>query len=841
MAGARRRDPRQQLLAAALRQRPYGRRPRHHPEQHGDHDRRRPSATFDFASIFSPGSEIELVTPFPLTPETARWGHTQFGVGRLRPSASVAQAAAELAMVSERLQKTTGGKDGAIVTSLSEALRGKFRAAFLLLTGAVLCVLAIACVNLSNLLLARTNVRRQEFAVSIALGAGRRHLVQQALTESLLLALAGAIVGVPVAVWATRALARLQTFGVPFLQDARVDPTALAVTIGLTTLAGIACGVLPAITLSRGHRSQALHDATHQRSAGRSTAAARNTLVVAEVALACVLLVGAGLLFRSFGALLQVDLGFQPRHAMAWRVDTPRNFASGAEVESYFGGAARRIAALPGVEAVGFSDTLPLAAIARGALARSVCNTPKEIYPDAYPRLVDPHYLRVMHIPLVAGRLFDEDYDPQAPKAVIINQTLAHRLSPDRDPLGRKINVNGESTVIGVVGNVRHATLEDAGGNEMYLDYRQSGDWSGMEVVVRNSLPPQSLVPEVRKALAAYDPTLPNGEFYELDRLIDNAVAPRRLVTQLLGFFSALALTLAALGLYGVLAYSVVQRRQEIGIRMAIGAQRRDVLQLVLTSGLRLVAVGVGLGLAGAFALTRLLQNLLFGVTAHDPLVFASIICHASGNIYSFDLNTFKYNILSPEIAPDISQGGSNGQAYNYLDQQYLYLSGLIDSLYYYSILISGKNGSFIDPSHILNNKVPWCPYEHINVPMGLIYDYNTDSYFGIIPEPEPVDCYVTIARVVRFDPLSGTSDSITTFYNLNTLNEQAVSFDPKNRIYMVPSVYDSFKNGKDTLKDSLVLIDLNNNGFIKKDSLILPVEPSTIWGLRHCFPSAIR
>jgi putative ABC transport system permease protein len=579
--------------------------------------------TFDFASVFSPGSEIELVTPFPLTPETARWGHTLFGVGRLRPDASVAQSGAELALLSERLQKTTDGKDGAIVTSLSEALRGKFRAAFLLLTGAVLCVLAIACVNLSNLLLARTNARRQEFGVRIALGAGRRHLVQQALTESLLLAFAGAIVGVPLAVWATRALARLQTFGVPLLQDARVDPTALAATIGLTTLAGIACGVLPAITLSSGHRSQALHDATHQRSAGRSTATARNTLVVAEVALACVLLVGAGLLFRSFGALLRVDLGFQPRHAMAWRVDTPRNFASGAEVETYFGGAARRVAALPGVETVGFSDTLPLGRNRSWGAGEVGVQYPEGEYPDAYPRLVDPHYLRVMQIPLVAGRFFDEDYDPKAPKAVIINQALAHRLSPDRDPLGLKINVNGGSTVIGVVGNVRHATLEEAGGNEMYLDYRQSGDWSGMEMVVRSGLPSQSLVPEVRKALAAYDPTLPNGEFYELDRLIDNAVASRRLVTQLLGFFSGLALTLAALGLYGVLAYSVVQRRQEIGIRLAIGAQRRDVLELVLTSGLRLVGLGVGLGLAGAFALTRVLQHFLFGVTAHDPVVFA--------------------------------------------------------------------------------------------------------------------------------------------------------------------------------------------------------------------------
>jgi putative ABC transport system permease protein len=578
--------------------------------------------TFDFDSIFSPGSEVELLTPFPLTPETARWGHTLFAIGRLRPGVAPGQAQAELAVISERLWKVLNGKDGALVRPLGSALRGKFRGAFLLLAGAVACVLAIACVNLSNLLLARGNVRRQEFGVRVALGARRRHLVQQTLTESLLLALAGSLVAVPLAMWATRALARLQTFGVPLLQDARVDPAALAVTVALTTLAGIACGVLPALNLSRSGQSQALHDATHQRSAGRSTTAARNTLVVAEVALACVLLVGAGLLFRSFNALLQVNLGFQPQHAMAWRVDTPRRFENGAEVEQYFGGALRRVASLPGVLGVGLSDTLPLGRNRTWGAGAVGVQYPEGQYPLAYPRIVDPHYMQVMQIPLVAGRFFDEDHNPQAEKAVIINESLARELWPGGDPLGRKINVNGESTVVGVVANVRHAALEDAGGNEMYLDYRQTGDWSGMEMVVRSSRPPQSLVPEVRAALSAYDPSLPNGEFYELERLVDNAVGPRRLVTRLLGFFSALALTLASLGLYGVIAYSVTQRRQEIGIRMAVGAQRADVLRLVLSGGLKLVTLGVVLGLAGAFALTRLLQGLLFGVTAHDPLVF---------------------------------------------------------------------------------------------------------------------------------------------------------------------------------------------------------------------------
>ncbi len=586
--------------------------------------------SFDFDALFSPGNEVELITPFPLTPETARWGNTLFGIGRLRPGVTAQQAQAELTVISDQLRETTlknNGKFGAVVRPLGDALRGKFRGAFFVLAGAVACVLAIACVNLSNLLLARINVRRQEFAVRIALGARRRHLIQQALGESLLLAFAGSLVGVPLALWATRALAQMQTFGVPLLQDAAVDPLALAVTIGVTTLAGIACGVLPAVHVSRGQSGQTLQNATHQRTAGRSSSAARNTLVVAEVALACVLLVGAGLLFRSFSALLQVELGFQPQHAMAWRVDAPRSFENRAAANTYFDTMVQRIAVLPGVESVGLSDTLPLGRNRSWGAGAQGIEYPTGQYPNAYPRIVDPHYLQAMKIPLRAGQFFDErDAAASAEKTIIINENLARQLWPDqpgRDPIGQTIALHGGRKIIGVVGNVRHSSLEETGGNEMYLDYHQTGDWQAMEMVVRSSRPAPSLVHEVRAALAAHDPTLPNGQYYELERLIDNAVAPRRLITRLLGFFSTLALTLAALGLYGVIAYSVVQRTQEIGIRMAIGAQRRDVLQLILSGGLKLVALGVVIGLAGAFAFTRVLQTQLFGVTAHDPLTFA--------------------------------------------------------------------------------------------------------------------------------------------------------------------------------------------------------------------------
>ena len=582
--------------------------------------------SFDFASVFAPGTKVDLLTPFPLTPQSASWGNTLFGVARLKPGLTAEQAQSELGVVDTRLRQTTLtniGGFGATVRPLDAVLRGKFRGPFYLLAGAVACVLAIACVNLSNLLLARNNVRRQEFAVRVAIGASPFQLALQTLTESLLLAVAGCLVGIPAAIWATRLMAQLQTFGVPLLDDASVDTVALGVTIGLTLLAGIACGILPAFSLARGNRAQGLQTATHQRTAGRSATRIRDALIVAEVALACMLLVGAGLLLRSFNAVLRVDLGFQPRHAMAWRVDFVTDFKSNAERITYADSLVERVGRLPGVESVGLSDTLPLGRNRSWGAGEFDKQYPPGYYPTAEPRMVNQSYLQTMKIPLVEGRYFDARDSADGPKAVIINEALAKELWPGRSAIGRKIAVNGGSFVVGVVGSVRNSSLETAGSNEMYLTIGQCQDWGAVEMVVRSALPPHTLVPEVRAAIAKFDPALPSGEFYELEHLVDDAVAPRRLITQILGIFSSLALCLSALGLYGVIAYSVGQRTQEIGIRMAVGAQRTDVLRLILSGGLKLIGLGVGLGIIGTLALTRLLQGLLYGISAHDPVSFA--------------------------------------------------------------------------------------------------------------------------------------------------------------------------------------------------------------------------
>jgi len=581
--------------------------------------------SFDFDSVFAPGTEVELLLPFPLVEETARWGNTLFAIGRLKPSATIRQAQAEFEVISRQVASAhpERGGFGARMSSLETSIRGAFRQSLFMLFAAVGCVLLIACVNLSNLLLARANARRKEFAVRVALGATRWHLIRQTLTESLLLAFGGCLIGVPLAFLATAGLSRLRTFSIPLLQSTSVDATVLGFTVAMTGLAGLVCGTLPALQLARGSMQQRLNDAGARGTGGAAAALTRKGLVISEIAVACVLLVGAGLLIQSFGKLLDVNLGFQPKRAVSWRVDPTRSFNSVAEGNRYYDALIERVAAIPGVESAGLSDTLPLGRNRTwGAGAKGVSYPPGE-YPIAFPRIVDHRYLQTMQIPLRAGRYFDARDTGESEKVIVINETMARRLWPDRDAIGQIVNVNGESRVIGVVGDVRHGTLEEASGAEMYLNFRQTGDWNAVELVVRATRPAGSLVPDVRSAMKAFDANLPATEFTTLEQIVDHAVAPRKLITNLLAAFSSLALVLAAIGLYGVIAYSVSQRTREIGVRMAVGAQRGDVLRLVVGEGFKVAAVGVVLGLIAARLAAHVLDSLLFGVAATDPLIFA--------------------------------------------------------------------------------------------------------------------------------------------------------------------------------------------------------------------------
>src|SRR5262249_7501957 len=364
---------------------------------------------------------------------------------------------------------------------------------------------------------------------------------------------------------------------------------------------------------------ETLKEASRGTSEGRRAAWVRNTLVVSEVAVACILLVGAALLVRSFLRLLEVDPGFRPEQTSVWRIELGGKYETETQRKALYEELTRRVATVPGVESVGLTDALPMGRNRSwGVRAKGETYT-RETFPEAFPRMVDPGYIRTMRIPLRAGREFNERDRAESRKVMIVNETMARRLWPDRDAVNQIALIgNEEWQVVGVVGDVRHSALEQTPGLEMYLPVVQNNDWGSMDLVVRSTVPLQSLVPGVRTALRGLDPDLPSSDFRPLQELVDQAVSPRRFVTALLGVFSGLALILACLGIYGVISYSVTQRTNELGIRLALGASLIAILRLIIIQGVKLVLVGLLLGLIAAFALTRVLSSLLFGISTTD-------------------------------------------------------------------------------------------------------------------------------------------------------------------------------------------------------------------------------
>jgi putative ABC transport system permease protein len=591
-------------------------------------------ASFDFGSIFSPGSRIDLLLPFPICEQTNRWGNTLAVGGRLKPGVTLQGAQAEFDVIAPQVQgqHPERNSNGAVLSSLQERISGRLRPAFVVLLCAVGCVLLIACSNLSNLLLARATSRRKEIAIRVALGADRSRLIRQMMTESLLLAGCGAALGLPLAFVATRTLAATRAISIPLLQTVGIDGTALIFTLVAALVTGLLFGIAPALQVSRWDVHESLKEASRGSSEGGRSAFIRGTLVVSEMALACVLLIGAGLLIKSFIRLLEVDPGFRPEQTASWRIEPGDKYQTPAQKDALYDRLARSVEAIPGVESVGLTDALPLGRNRSwGIAAKGQTYTPGT-YPDAFPRLIDPGYIRTMKIPLRDGREFTTHDTADSQKVLVINETMARQLWPDRDAVGQ-IALNGrqELQVVGVVGDVRHGAVEQQAGLEMYFPMAQNRDWNSMDLVVRAKLPIESLVPGVRAALRNVDPDLPNSDFQTLEQLVDQAISPRRFVTVLLGGFSFLALILASLGIYGVISYSVNQRTNEIGIRIALGAQTLAVLKLILGQGVKLALIGLGIGLAAAFALTRVMSSLLFGVRATDPMTFAGIALLLTG------------------------------------------------------------------------------------------------------------------------------------------------------------------------------------------------------------------
>ena len=587
-------------------------------------------ASFDFGSVFAPGSHFDVFLPFPLTPETNRWGNTMAMIGRMRPGLTVAQVQAEVRTIAGQLTAEHPDRNGfgGHVRSLSDHVSGRIRLAVWVLAAAVGMVMLIVCANLSNLLLARTASRHKEFAIRSALGAGRGRLIAQTMAESLVLSSGGAVLGLVLATAGTRALTSLDTISIPLLRDVRVDGTALAFTIGLAVAAGILFGLAPALQARAGLLHESLKDATRGSTEGRSRRWTRNALVVSEVAFACVLLVGAGLLIRSLVRILDVDMGFEPARAATVRVDPDARYATPERRDAYLDEVLRKVKEIPGVEAAAVTDALPLGRNRTwGARAKGVTYE-RGRAPLAFVRMVSDGYAGAMGIPVVAGRDIAPTDTRTAEPVIVINETMARTLWPGQDALG-KVVLNAcapERRVVGIVGDVRHLALEQASGNEMYIPMRQCGERPAHDLVVRSTLPPQMLAGSLRDALRPLAPNLATNNFRTLQQIVDKSVSPRRFTVLLLAAFAAFAVVLASLGIYALISYSVEGRTQEIGIRMAIGATAADIRRQIVRQTLLLTAAGLAAGAAASIALARGLEGLLFEVTPADPQTFAGVM-----------------------------------------------------------------------------------------------------------------------------------------------------------------------------------------------------------------------
>ena len=557
-------------------------------------------------------------------------------VALLKPGETLEHARAEMETITARLRgqyPESNSKRFNRVVTLHEHLVGESSRALLLLLGAVALVLLIACANVANLLLARAAGRQKEMAVRAALGATRLRLARQLLVESVLLALLGGAAGLLLGWWGVDLLKGLLPAGYPRAADIGVDPRVLGFTLLVSCATGVLFGLAPALQSSRPDVHGALKEGARGSTGGARAGRLRNLLIVSEVALSLVLLVGAGLLFRSFVSLRAVELGFRPQSLLTFRL-TPsgERFRTDAQYSAFFRDVAERVRNIPGVEAVGVINTLPLA---KGPTTGFRVEGQPETRPDQWPsvnyRSVSPEYFRAVGVSVMRGRVPDERDTPASPPVLAVNEALARRDFPGQDPVGKRISFGvrpgGEPywfQIVGVVADVRSMEVQTEPPAEIYTSYLQD-PFAGMSYVVRSSVEPESLAPAVREAVRSVDRAQPVAEFRTLENLVGEAVAEPRLNSILLGLFAGLALALAAAGIYGVMSYAVTQRTHEIGIRIALGAQSGDVLRFVVGQGMALAAAGVGVGLAASFAVTRLMSGLLYGVSPSDPATLALV------------------------------------------------------------------------------------------------------------------------------------------------------------------------------------------------------------------------
>jgi predicted permease len=586
--------------------------------------------TFDFGAVFSPGAMVDLFTPY-IMDDFRDDGNDLALIGRLKSAVTLAQAQREADQLFPQLYfehhhpEYGKGYTGQI-TELKEYVSGKLRRSLVVLWCAVGLILLIVCVNLSNLQLARAAARSNEFALRGALGAGRGRLVRQLLTESLVLSGAGAILGSGLGSAAISWIAHQGSIALPLLSMVRVDGAVLAWTLLIAVGAAVLFGLAPGLRISGGNLQETLKDGGRGLSASRKNDRMRSALVITEVALACVLLVAAGLLLRSFLRVLDVDLGFEPSRAAAISVvyDDGRNAATRTAIWQEV---LRRASLIPGVEAAGISDNLPMSRNRSWGIKAKGGNYDGGKFQGVFVYIVSPSYLKSMGIRLIEGRDISWADLSDNQNVVIVNETVARRLWPGQDPIGRIALAAGtEVRVIGVVADVRETSAEDAAGWQMYLPATKKFGPEGCYLVVRSKLPPGMLATSVRTTLRQINPEQPPTEFKPIQNLVDHATSPRRFFFLLVSIFAGLGLTLAALGIYGVISYSVTRETQQIGIRMALGATQEHVLFGVIRKTLGLAFIGIGSGAAVSLLVARLIESLLFGTAPTDPQTFAAMV-----------------------------------------------------------------------------------------------------------------------------------------------------------------------------------------------------------------------
>jgi putative ABC transport system permease protein len=563
----------------------------------------------------------------------SRGAHNLNVIARLKDDVDLQAADADMNTIAARLAQeypdSNVGWD-VVVVPLDEQVVGDIRAQLLILLGAVVFVLLIACVNVANLLLARGTTRLGEFALRASLGAHRPRLVRQLLTESLLLAILGGAIGLILAVWGMEALVRIAPRNIPRFDQTGLDAGVVGFTLLAVLLTGALFGLAPAFQSMSANLSQRLREGGRGQSETRESHRLRSALVIAEIALSLVLLVGASLLFQSFIRLKSVDTGFQAEHTVTMRLTMPRSrYEGGVQLVAAFTELEERLNASAGIQSAGFISDIPLASDRQGRSFTIEGEPPPP--PDENRTInvvaVTPGYFRSMGIPVMRGRSFEGRDGSETEGVIIVNDAFVRRHFPTEDPIGTRLMIGGDlRRIVGIVGDVRHVTLRDDPNPTAYFAYYQVPMTRSMSLIVRSESSAEAVTPSVRGLVRQYDAGVPVYDVKTMEQILGESMARTRFSALLMGLFAVVALLLASVGIYGVIAYSVSRRTHELGVRVAMGAVRADILGLVLRQGMRLVTIGILVGLAASLFMTRLLSSLLYGIGAADALTFVGVV-----------------------------------------------------------------------------------------------------------------------------------------------------------------------------------------------------------------------